>query len=417
MEKFPQPPPDRRLNRKSSQPQMQMYNQGVNKQDGNSNVFNTSNLNFNNKINLDKTNNNIGNSNYLDFYKSQNNNTFESKKDYNNSKGMHVIEESISNMDLIKQKNIEDMRKQIDNFEILSDKKMFLNFNYNNLDLNFTNFVLFGPSGSGKSSFIRTLFKSLYATKNLPPNIIDSLIIKNSYENEGTLRFTRMILKEDGENKTGIRICDTRGHILMNKEEKEQFKLIVEGRVKDNVQVIQSSSRNPFLLWEFWKKDEQLFSQDIFSKEPPSINALPHSVILVFDGSSEDIINPDEVEFYRDLVSMCLAKGYADIHVILTRVDILEEMVYKRKGYNNSKENIQNLVHSVKDQQIEKVIECLGVKRSNVHFIENYLSEKFDNSVEIDYHVLKSLNDMLNSAEQFLLMYYNKNTTCFSKCF
>lgn len=394
MEKFPQPPPDRRLNRKSSQPQMQNY------EDSNNNYSKTTNFNKN-----------------MVFTNDLNKLNFSDKRSNTN------VEDNISNMDLIKQKNIEDMRKQIENFKILNEKKMFLNVGYNNLDVNYANFVLFGPSGSGKSSFIRTLFKSLYNTKNLPPNIIDKLIIKNSYENEGTLNFVKMVLKEETSDKdkeqlsTGIRICDTRGHILMNKDEKEQFKMIVEGKVKDNVQVVQTESRNPFLLWEFWKKDESLFSNEILTNEQPTINMIPHTVILVFDGSSEDIINPDEVEFYRDLVSMCLQRGYSDIHVILTRVDILEEMAYKRRGVNNSKENIQNLIHSVKDQQIEKVIECLGVKRSNVHFIENYISEKYDNSVEIDYHVLKALNEMINSSEQFLLLYYNRNTTCFSKCF
>lgn len=410
MENFPQPPPDRRLNRKSSQPQFQ---KSENDNSNNNDNFRVQSLKLpNNQINSNKE--------YQNF------------KTYNKQ-----IEENISNLDLIKQKNIEDMRKQIENYKILSDKKMFLNVSYNNIDIKYANFVLFGPSGSGKSSFIRTLFKSLYATKVLPPNIIDKLIIKDSYENEGTLNFIKMILKESGElNKTntlntnsnslqtqmnnestGIRICDTRGHILMNKEEKEQFRLIVEGKVKDNTHVIQADNRNPLLLWEFWKNDEQLFPQHIMSKDPPTICNIPHTVVLVFDGSAEDIINPNEVEFYRDLVSYSITRGYMDIHVVLTRVDILEEMAYKRKGMNNNQDNIQNMIHSIKDQQIEKVIECLGVKRSNVHFIENYLSEQYENSIEIDYHVLKAFNEMLTSSEQFLLMYYNRNTSCFSKCF
>jgi len=383
-EKFPQPPPDRRLNRKSSQPQMNPYTQN---QQNNEKFSNNKNYTSNSNARNQK-------------------NTIEKYENY---------DESYSNMDLIKQKNIEDLRKQINQFKILSDKKMFLNYNYSNIHLNFANFVLFGPSGSGKSSFIRTLFKSLYSTKNLSPDLIDKLIIKSEFENEGTLKFLRMTLKEHTEESTGIRICDTRGHILMNKEEKEQFKLIVEGKVKDNVQVVQSNSRNPLLLWEFWKKDETIFSDDILLKDNPSLEVIPHTVILVFDGSSEDIINPEDVEFYRDLVSISIARAYTDIHVILTRVDILEEMAYKRKN-QQSKDDIQNLIHSIKDQQIEKVIESLGVKRSNVHFIENYLSEKYDNNIEIDYHVLKTLSDMINSCEQFLLMHFNKNTTCFSKC-
>ena len=78
---------------------------------------------------------------------------------------------------------------------------------------------------------------------------------------------------------------------------------------------------------------------------------------------------------------------------------MLEVTIYKRKSKNLSKEEIQNIIHNEKDQQIEKVIECLGVKRSNVHFIENYLSESNQNSIEIDYYMLKTLQELLNSCE------------------
>lgn len=371
MEKYPEPPPDRRLNKKSSQPFLKTH---LNDDQGEQNKFETSSFATSNR------------------------------------------EEKISNLENIKAKHIEDMRKQIASFKILADKQMFLNVSSKSVEANCANFVLFGPSGSGKSSFIRTLFKSLYQNTPLPKDVVNKLVIKDTFENEGTLCFLRMILKDESSTTSGIKICDTRGHLLMNKDEKEQFKLIVEGKVKDNVQVSQSKTRNPFLLWEFWKNEEELFPKDILMNNLPTISTIPHAIILVFDGSSDDIVNPEEVEFYRDLVSICLTKGYSNIHVILTRVDLLEDLVFKR-NFGKSKDEIQNYIHSVKDTQIEKVIDCLGVKRSNVHFIENYLTEKMPNNIEIDYHVLKALFEMINSAEQYLLLHYNKNTTCFSKCF
>ena len=132
MEKFPQPPPDRRLNRKSSQPQMQNY------EDSNNNYSKTTNFNKN-----------------MVFTNDLNKLNFSDKRSNTN------VEDNISNMDLIKQKNIEDMRKQIENFKILNEKKMFLNVGYNNLDVNYANFVLFGPSGSGKSTLL-ALLRGLY---------------------------------------------------------------------------------------------------------------------------------------------------------------------------------------------------------------------------------------------------------------
>ena len=76
-----------------------------------------------------------------------------------------------------------------------------------------------------------------------------------------------------------------------------------------------------------------------------------------------------------------------------------------------------SVVNNLKDQKIEKVIDILGVKRSNVHFIENYHSGIEENVIEIDYHALKTLGDLINISEQFILLYLNKNATCFAKCF
>lgn len=56
-----------------------------------------------------------------------------------------------------------------------------------------------------------------------------------------------MILKEQTETSTGIRICDTRGHLLMNNFEVQQFNLIVEGKVKDNSKLF-----NPILEIRFY---------------------------------------------------------------------------------------------------------------------------------------------------------------------
>lgn len=76
-----------------------------------------------------------------------------------------------------------------------------------------------------------------------------------------------------------------------------------------------------------------------------------------------------------------------------------------------------SILNNLKDQKIERVIDILGVKRSSVHFIENYHSDFDDNVIEIDYHALKTLGDLINLSEQFILLYLNKNATCFAKCY
>ena len=132
--------------------------------------------------------------------------------------------EKINNLNIVKQKHIEDMRKNILSFKLLSDKAMFMPSNSKSLNVNKCNVILFGPSGSGKSSFIKSLYRALYNNIYLPPEAVKKLIIKNTYENEGTLCFTRLHLKEEDKSSSGIIMCDTRGHIRMNEDEKEQFK-------------------------------------------------------------------------------------------------------------------------------------------------------------------------------------------------
>jgi hypothetical protein len=75
------------------------------------------------------------------------------------------------------------------------------------------------------------------------------------------------------------------------------------------------------------------------------------------------------------------------------------------------------MLNSLKDQKIERVIDVLGVKRSDVHFIENYHNDLNENNLEIDYQALKTVGDLINLAEQFILLYLNRSASCFARCF
>jgi len=334
-----------------------------------------------------------------------------SEKTYND------LKESKASISAVKIMQTEDMRNKILSYKLLSDKTMYINVFQNEKKLNKCNIILFGPSGGGKSSFIKSLYRALYNSPILPSDTINKLIIRKKYHNEGTLLFTQFHLVKESENNTGIMICDTRGHVKMNDNEKEQFKLVLEGKVKDGVKIEQKANRDPLALWEFWKKSSELFPKEIFNEEESgNIRSIPHSVVFVFDGNTDEIILSEDIKFYQDLVNFSKNKGYKEVHVILSKVDEFEKNIWERNK-NLSESEIHIKLNKMKDIKIEKVISILGVNRSNVHFIENYhLDNQNSNSTEIDYNVLKTMIDMLNTSELFILDKINKKFNCFGLC-
>ena len=320
-----------------------------------------------------------------------------------------------TSLSLVKLKQIEDMRQKILTYNLLTEKTIFFSSSPGSSKINRCNVILFGPSGSGKSSFIKSLYRSLYNSPILPPDASNKLKIKSRYHNEGTLNFTRLHLVEETDNSSGIILCDTRGHFKMNENEKEQFKIILDGKVRDGMLIEQRENRDPFALWEFWKKSSELFPNEIINPEEPNISSIPHAVVFIFDGSSDQIVQEEDEKFYKELIVLCKRKGYSSVHVILTRIDVFEKMIFNRNK-NISEIERNTKLNKKKDEKIEEVIQTLGVNRSNIHFLENYhLEGQEKNSVEIDYHILKTMIDILNSAELFMMSYMTQKETCF--CF
>ena len=319
-----------------------------------------------------------------------------------------------SSLSIVKLKQIEDMRQKILNYKLLTEKTIYFSQSPSS-KINQCNVILLGPSGSGKSSFIKSLYRALYNSPNLPPEAMNKLKIKDVHHNEGTLNFTKLHLVEETKDSSGILLCDTRGHVNMNENEKEQFKIILDGRVKDGVFIQQRNSRDPYALWEFWKKSSELFPNEILNKEEPTLNSIPHAVVFFFDGSTDEVVQSEDNQFYKELVYLSKRKGYNNIQIVLSRIDVFENKFYDRnKNINQSEINMK--LNKYKDIQIERVIQSLGVSRSNIHFLENYHVEgQMNNSVEIDYHILKTMMDILNSAEIFIMSYMAQKETCF--CF
>ena len=73
--------------------------------------------------------------------------------------------------------------------------------------------------------------------------------------------------------------------------------------------VEQRTYRYAYLLWEFWKKDVQLFPKSIVA-ERGTLQTKPHCMVFVFDGSMENIPNgQEETQFYRDVIQLARLKS------------------------------------------------------------------------------------------------------------
>ncbi|CAE7730279.1 unnamed protein product [Symbiodinium sp. CCMP2456] len=178
--------------------------------------------------------------------------------------------------------------------------------------------LIFGPSGSGKSSLIRTFYMALHKTQQVPADFADRIIVKDTAMNEGTLKYISAVIKpakldHRGNILSSSILChDTRGQIWMDEREQKQLSVIMDGNVKDDSMVQQRNYRYARLLWEFWKRDSELFPPEILANKR-GVHNQPHAVLFVFDGSMEEIPDgEEETKFYREIIQMCREKGYTN---------------------------------------------------------------------------------------------------------
>ena len=364
-----------------------------------------------------KLNNKDNNSEHSKMQKNGNNNE-STKKIISELKFNELKESKLSNISTAQIKQIEDMRQKIISYKLLSDKTIYINSFLSNKKIEKCNIIIFGPSGVGKSSFIHSLYISLFNTNVLPSELINNIIIRKKKHDKNPLLFTQYYLVKETENNSGIMICDTNGNLKMNDNEKEQYKIILDGQLIDCSQIEKKVNKDRKSLFDFWKKSNELFPKEIFKSDisKGNIKSIPHCVAFVFDGSIDEIIQNEDIKYYQNLILISKEKGYKDIHVILTKLDEFEKKIWERNK-NLTENEIYNKLKVMKDIKIEKVISILGVNRSNVHFIENYhLNKQNKKFVEIDYNILKTIIDILNTSELFIIDKMNKKQDCFGFC-
>jgi len=143
---------------------------------------------------------------------------------------------SLTMSDIMK-KQAEDIRSRLIDYRVVSNR-LSDRYNYNELP-NLCNIILFGPSGSGKSSLIRTFYYALHNTRVLPKEIEQTIVVKGEKHNEGTTLFTGVTLKPELKRvhdtavgkveytNSSIIMHDTRGQIWMDCKEMAQLELLI----------------------------------------------------------------------------------------------------------------------------------------------------------------------------------------------
>jgi len=155
---------------------------------------------------------------------------------------------------------------------------------------------------------------------SLSETLSKKIVVQNLDQNEGTKRFTESLIKEGkkslisaGDRRiivetSSISVFDTRGQILMDTKEMNQLELQITGKVQDLALVEQRSYRYAYLLWEFWKKDCELFPDEILKNG--GLKNCPHVLVFVFDGSLEEIPNgAEETRFYKEIIERSRKKS------------------------------------------------------------------------------------------------------------
>ncbi|CAE8654684.1 unnamed protein product [Polarella glacialis] len=225
----------------------------------------------------------------------------------------------------IMESQVEDMRKLLHKFKVCSSHPdVAVDPNDTGLLPGHTDILIFGPSGSGKSSLIRTFFMALNKTQEVPADFADRIIVKDTAMNEGTLKYISAVIKpakldHRGNTVSSAIMChDTRGHIWMDEREQKQLSVIMDGNIRDDSIVQQRNYRYARLLWEFWRKDAELFPPEILARKS-SLQTQPHALLFVFDGSMDEIPDgEEETRFYREIIQMSRTKGYLNPQAIVS---------------------------------------------------------------------------------------------------
>lgn len=249
------------------------------------------------------------------------------------------------------------------------------------------NVVFFGPVGSGKSSLIGSIFRTITQDTNFP-----EFIHKELADPDRDVHKTLHWREYRGNNQRTILLQDTRGDQVYSEKEAQLHSQGLKGFYRDG---------NRLLLEDFKVFNREWWSQRFFWTS--SIKYRPHCVVFVFDGSLEPFLVREAVNFFKSVFSECLAFNYEPI-VVVTCLDI----IYKRAMENGL--DFEEEIARRRDVLLTAFSQ-LHLTNSRIHFLTNFNRGDRHTKLwgiedqgfhESEYNFLKLAQGLLETADKFL---------------
>eukprot|EP00731_Ephydatia_muelleri_P028385 Em0020g29a len=258
------------------------------------------------------------------------------------------------------------------------------------------NIVFIGPTGSGKSSLIGSLYRAVNEVDTFP-ELLQRTLNHPDKDSHGTMCW----LETYGNTKRTIVYQDTRGDQKYDAEERTVHEFSLRGFYRDGAPLVMSS----FLSRDWWT------SQKFFWER--TLSEIPHCVVFVFDGSSDPFLDSESLEFFKAVFEDCTRHGYEPA-IVVTCVDL----IYQDALNHGQKFEVQ-LDH--KRENVLQAFEDLNLTRQSVYFVTNFhqghrgvkIWDPSDRGFDMVTKKMVDLNrELLSLADRFIKSKYNQRSSC-----
>jgi hypothetical protein len=256
------------------------------------------------------------------------------------------------------------------------------------------NIVFFGPTGTGKSSLIGSLYRACNETDIFPERITRT-IRRPDMDSHGTQHW----LETAGNSRGTILYQDTRGDTEYDVQERMQHEFSLRGMYRDNAPL----TPTPIYHKDWW------ITQRFFWER--TLNEVPHCVVFVFDGSRDPFLDAESLEFFKKVFEDCTNYGYEPV-IVISHLDLICRNAEK-EGRNWEIE-----MHHKKDMVLQ-AFEDLHLTRKSIYFVTNFHHGQrggvplwspthpgFDKAKK---RMIDLTRDVLSVADRFITRHYGQS--------